>query len=126
MSHGGLIAPGSGLLKNGEAGKGLKSRWYPETLTKRIQNIHALKRRITFKQVDALRSLSHYRRGTKRLRVAYFIDPPYRAAGKRLYSYGCINHQKLFEIAAKLQGRVLLTYEDSAEIRSLAHKLGFK
>src|SRR5207247_1732355 len=64
MSHGGLIAPGSGLLKEGESGKGLRSRWYPKTLTRRIKAIHALKNRITFRQANALRSLSRNHRGS--------------------------------------------------------------
>ncbi|MFH0810375.1 MAG: DNA adenine methylase [Pseudomonadota bacterium] len=37
--HGGILAPGSALIKNGENGKGIKSRWYPETLAKRIRAI---------------------------------------------------------------------------------------
>ena len=36
MQRGGIMAAGAGLIKAGEAGKGLKSRWYPETLAKRI------------------------------------------------------------------------------------------
>lgn len=30
--HGGIIAKGSGMLKNGENGKGIASRWYAKTL----------------------------------------------------------------------------------------------
>src|SRR5439155_26270 len=36
LSHGGIIAPGAGLLCEGEAGRGMLSRWYPETLSRRI------------------------------------------------------------------------------------------
>ena len=31
--HGGILAPGSSLIKNGEKGKGISSRWYPQTQT---------------------------------------------------------------------------------------------
>lgn len=126
MSHGGLIAPGSGLLKKGESGKGIRSRWYPKTLTNRIRAIHALKNRITFRRANALRSLSQHVRKKRKPRIAYFIDPPYSTAGRRLYAFGRIDHQKLFELAAKLPGKILLTYDDTAEIRSLARKIGFK
>ena len=31
-NHGGIMAPGAGLIKYGENGKGVASRWYPDTL----------------------------------------------------------------------------------------------
>ena len=37
--HGGILAKGSGLLKFGENGKGIRSRWYPRTLAKRFIDI---------------------------------------------------------------------------------------
>jgi len=36
VNRGGILAPGAGMIKQGEKGKGLKSRWYPETLKRRI------------------------------------------------------------------------------------------
>jgi DNA adenine methylase len=126
VNHGGLIAPGAGLLKRGEAGNGVKSRWYPKTLSARITAIHALKRQIRFSKADALIWLKRYGRRLGTVRAAYFIDPPYSKTGKRLYEYGEIDHQRLFEIASRLSGRVLMTYDDSAEIRDLARKFGFR
>lgn len=126
VSHGGLLAPGAGLLKKGEAGNGVKSRWYPKTLSLRIEAIHALKRRIRFSETDALAWLRKNGRRKRTGPAAYFIDPPYSMAGKRLYAYGEIDHEKLFEIVARLRGRVLMTYDDSAEIRKLARQFGFK
>lgn len=35
MFHGGILAPGASLMKSGENGKGLKSRWYARTLSQR-------------------------------------------------------------------------------------------
>ena len=38
--HGGHTGQGiGGLLKLGENGKGIKSRWYPETLARRLVNL---------------------------------------------------------------------------------------
>jgi DNA adenine methylase len=58
--HGGILAEGSGLLKNGENGKGIKSRWYPQTLAKRILNLNFIKERIAFFKADALELLPNY------------------------------------------------------------------
>ena len=35
--RGGVIAPGASFIKDGENGRGLMSRWYPETLVARLQ-----------------------------------------------------------------------------------------
>ncbi|MCL5067447.1 MAG: DNA adenine methylase, partial [Thaumarchaeota archaeon] len=48
VSHGGILANGAGLLKHGENGKGLLSRWYPETLRDRILSIQNYKSGIRF------------------------------------------------------------------------------
>jgi DNA adenine methylase len=37
--HGGILAEGSGFIKYGENGKGIRSRWYPATLAKRLVNL---------------------------------------------------------------------------------------
>ena len=54
INHGGILAPGSGFLKNGENGKGIASRWYPETLAKRIRLIGIFRDRISFIEGDGL------------------------------------------------------------------------
>jgi DNA adenine methylase len=80
------IAPGAGWPNYGEAGKGIHSRWYPETLAKRIEAIHALRGKVTFIQGDGLETLRNF--GSVPYTVA-FVDPPYvgrgRGAGLRLY-----------------------------------------
>ena len=43
INRGGILAPGAGIIKQGENGKGLASRWYPETLRRRILEIAALR-----------------------------------------------------------------------------------
>jgi DNA adenine methylase len=45
--HGGILAKGSGMIKNGENGKGITSRWYPKTLRDRILAINYVKDKIT-------------------------------------------------------------------------------
>ena len=41
--HGGILAEGSGLLKHGENGKGIRSRWYPTTLARRFSDLESTK-----------------------------------------------------------------------------------
>ena len=57
INHGGILAPGSGVLKRGENGKGIKSRWYPETLYKRLVSIQRVQERIRFIHGDGLEIL---------------------------------------------------------------------
>lgn len=117
--HGGILAPGSGLIRRGENGRGLASRWYPETLSRRIRAIYAMRHRIAFRQGDAfavLDELGH------RPDVAWFIDPPYHRAGRRLYTCHRIDHEALFARVARLRGPFLLTYDDAPEIRGLASR----
>jgi DNA adenine methylase len=126
VNRGGILAPGAGLLKEGENGKGLASRWYPETLSKRILAIAALKKHIRFIQGDGLAVLQEY---AQREDTVYFIDPPYTAgskkAGSRLYTYSEIAHEQLFAIASTLRGNFLMTYDDDERISQLAKEYGF-
>lgn len=55
--------------------------------------------------------------------VAFFVDPPYSSVGERLYTYGRVDHDRLFSAAAKLPGRVLMRYHNTSEIRRLAAKI---
>lgn len=75
-----------------------------------------------FVKGDGLRAL---RQNADRANVAFFIDPPYTVAGRRLYVHSEIDHEELFSIAASLRGEFLMTYDDAAEIRRLAQKHGF-
>jgi DNA adenine methylase len=124
--HGGILAPGSGPLKYGENGKGVGSRWYPATLAKRIRNIEALSVAITFTEGDGIEAV---RRTSSQRHVAYFIDPPYTAggkkAGKRLYSHFELDHDELFRVVSSVSGDFLMTYDDSRDVRDLANSKGF-
>ena len=127
ISHGGILANGAGLLKNGENGKGILSRWYPATLKKRIMNISKVRKQITFIQGDGFEVLKKY---LDKPDVAFFVDPPYTAskkkAGTRLYKYHQVDHEKLFELMSKLKGNFLMTYDDADEVRALALKYRFE
>jgi DNA adenine methylase len=47
VNRGGILAHRAGLVKNGERGKGLSSRWYPATLERRILEIEQIRDRIS-------------------------------------------------------------------------------
>lgn len=119
VSHGGIIAKGSGMIKSGENGKGITSRWYPKTLRDRILAISYVKDKINFISGDAFEVLEQ---NINNEMAYFFIDPPYTVAGKRLYTYSNINHEKLFKLTAQLKGKFMLTYDDTIEIRQLADK----
>ncbi len=117
--HGGIIAKGSGLIKNGENGKGIKSRWYPRTLRDRIMAIAQVKSKIKFVKGDAFDELAKIKNDKN---TYSFIDPPYTVAGRRLYTHFEIDHDALFALTAQLKGKFMLTYDDTEEIRELAKK----
>ncbi|AEE50446.1 DNA adenine methylase [Haliscomenobacter hydrossis] len=117
--HGGILAKGSGMIKNGENGKGITSRWYPKTLRDRILAINFVKDKIKFIPGDAFEVLEQ---NIENKNAYFFIDPPYTVAGKRLYTYFDIDHERLFALTAQLQGKFMLTYDDTPEIRQLADK----
>ena len=121
--HGGILAKGSGMIKNGENGKGIASRWYPKTLRDRIMAINYIKEKIIFKQGDAFEII---RQNLTDTNTYHFIDPPYTIAGKRLYTHYDIDHESLFEATAQIKGKFMLTYDDTAEIRALANKYGLQ
>ncbi len=123
--HGGILAKGAGLIKQGENGKGLTSRWYPVTIARRIKNIAANKCKIKFIRGDAFDYFSpdNYTQNTY-----YFIDPPYYTAGKRLYTLSDIDHEDLFCCVSNLKCHFLLTYDKNDYILSLVerHKLQWR
>jgi len=121
LHHGGILAHGAGLIKNGENGKGLRSRWYPGTLKKRIMDIMLVRSKIKFIQGDGLEIID---KNLGRNGVVFFIDPPYTKAGRRLYKYHEIDHEKLFDLVEHVNGDFLLTYDDAPEIEALALQRG--
>jgi DNA adenine methylase len=127
MQRGGIMAAGAGLVKAGEAGKGLRSRWYPETLASRIQTLRNLRNTITFQEGDAFQTIAQF---ISNPNAFFFIDPPYTAGGKkagsRLYAHSEIDHERLFRTMSKAKGSVMLSYDDSKEVHTLAQNFGFR
>ena len=127
-SRGGILAPGSNLLMSGEKGRGVASRWYPVTLDNRLSLLDTLRPRIEFTQGDAFSLIEKHMNSPD---AAFFIDPPYTAgegkrAGRRLYKYNDIDHDKLFSTLKKAAGLVLMTYDDCPEVIELAGSSGFQ
>jgi DNA adenine methylase len=123
VQRGGIMAPGASLMKNGENGRGLHSRWYPETLAKRILEIAAIRNRITFIEGDGLEVIAAYADDEG---AAFFVDPPYTVAARRLYSHWEVDHRKLFGLLRNVSGSVLLTYDNTREIAALAEEFRFE
>ena len=115
--YGGILAHGAALVKQGENGRGVASRWYPETLRTRILAVAKLRDRLRFVQGDGLKFLE---RASRMKNTAVFIDPPYTVAGRRLYKYSNIDHIALFQAVSQLHSEFLMTYDNAEEIRSLA------
>ena len=111
--RGGVLAPGAALTKNGENGKGLSSRWYPETLRSRLLEIAEHRERLAFYEGDGVRYLEDL---AGQEGAAFFIDPPYTAsggkrAGSRLYAHNAIDHAKVFSVLAAHRPNFLMTYD---------------
>lgn len=123
VQRGGIMAPGASLMKQGENGHGLASRWYPETLARRILSIFENRHRIRFLCEDGIQYIHD---NANRNEIAFFIDPPYTVAGRRLYVHSDINHRKLFDTVSKVRGDFLMSYDNAEAIRELAAKLGFE
>jgi DNA adenine methylase len=123
VQRGGIMAPGAGLVKQGENGRGLASRWYPKTLERRILGIFENRHRIRFRQGDGL---DFIRDNASRNDIAFFIDPPYTVAGRRLYKHSMIDHEELFRITSGVRGDFLMTYDNATSICKLADKFNLE
>lgn len=118
----GILAPGAALIRQGESGQGLRSRWYPDTLVQRIRDIQSYADRIAFCQGDAMQLLPDLLHGWGQ-RAALFVDPPYSAsgtsAGQRLYTCHDLDHECLFRLLARRRNPFLMTYDATPEIKAL-------
>jgi DNA adenine methylase len=124
--HGGILAHGSGLIKNGENGKGISSRWYPKTLADRITAIKSVRDKIEFIEGDGIEVMAI---NSHQKNAVFFIDPPYTAAGKkagtRLYKYFDLDHDKLFSVTKEISGDFLMTYDNAQGVIDLANRYNF-
>lgn len=117
LSRGGISAPGSGMLERGENGRGIRSRWYPETLATRVEKIYKVRNSILFLEGDGLSYVNQWSYDKSKL---FFIDPPYPKAGRRLYKHFDISPQHVFDAVANLSNNFVMTYDDSPDIVELA------
>ena len=124
----GILAPGASFTKNGENGKGIQSRWYPDTLAARLEAIQEYADKITFCEADGMQLLEPLIHGWGRS-AAVFLDPPYTAGGKRagarLYAHNDIDHAGLFETIARRSSNFLMTYDCAPEIVDLVRRHRF-
>lgn len=127
MQRGGIMSEGAGLVKTGENGKGLFSRWYPQTLAERLDALRSIRKKVVFTHEDAFAVIERYADDKD---AHFFIDPPYTAGGKnagtRLYTHSEIDHEWLFAVMSVVQGSVMMTYDDSPDVRDLAARHGFR
>ena len=126
VSRGGIMAKGASAIKQGEKGRGIASRWYADTLASRIRAIGSFSKRLYFFQGNGA-SLVELCKDNEA--AAFFVDPPYTAAGKRagrrLYTYNEIDHEDLFDRMARVQGAFMMTYDDSLPVIEMARSRGF-
>ena len=123
--RGGILAPGASLIRAGEKGAGLTSRWYPQTLVRRIRAISIISDRLEFHHDDGMDYLEHDRGPD----VSLFVDPPYTAggknAGRRLYAQNEVDHERMFAMLAGASSDFLATYDESEAIAELIHRHEF-
>jgi len=121
------MAAGAGLSKIGEDRKGLVSRWYPDTLIKRIEALRGIRGRTRFEKADAFEIIKRHADDPG---ACFFIDPPYTAggrnAGRRLYANCEIDHGAILSLMASVKGSLMMTYHDVPEVRGMALEHGFR
>lgn len=127
--RGGVLARGASFCRNGENGRGVLSRWYPDTLSRRLSDIEEHSQRLSFVKGDAMNLLPELLNHSNGA-AAVFLDPPYTAkggkrAGSRLYEHSDIDHSALFEMMADHMSNFLMTYDPAPEIIDLVHKYSF-
>ncbi len=119
----GILASGASFIDSGENAKGIGSRWYPDTLVKRLQEIGKHAKRFSFYEDDSMRILAPLLRDLGQKAVV-FVDPPYtgkggKGAGSRLYNHCNIDHAQLFETLDRSRSNFLMTYDEAQEIVDL-------
>ena len=127
--RGGILADGASLIRSGENGNGLASRWYPDTIAQRLLAIAEHAGRIDFRETDGVELLRETLVSVEPSQTVVFVDPPYTAGGKRaglrLYNHNDVDHPRLFSILAESGADFLMTYDMSAEILELVARYNF-
>ena len=127
--RGGILAEGASLIRSGENGNGVASRWYPDTIVRRLVAISKYADRIDFRETDGMELLEETLATAEPSGTVVFIDPPYTAGGKRpglrLYNHNNVDHPRLFAILAESEADFLMTYDMSADILDLVARYNF-
>lgn len=123
VQRGGIMAPGAGLVRNGENGRGLASRWYPQTLKNRLIDLHSVHSQIEFRSGDGIKFMTEHGDDSE---LGWFLDPPYTVAGRRLYLHSELDHGDLFKKASDLSGSFLMTYDNTPQIQEFADEYGLE
>jgi len=124
-TRGGLMHARAGLLRDGERGNGIASRWYPATLAARVRSIGLLRERITLSHGDALETIAKF---GHRKTSAFFVDPPYlgrKGAGSRLYTFSEVEHSSVLKACSMVHGPIWISYEDDPLVAKAAKMLGY-
>jgi DNA adenine methylase len=119
IHRGGVLADGAGVLKHGENGNGIRSRWYPKTIASRLLEIYKQRNKFSFLRRDGFSLLSQYDEDASSVA---FVDPPYFGPANRLYRHWQVDHEKVFQTLDGFKGDFLLAYDDVPDIRQLASK----
>lgn len=105
----------------------MRSRWYPQTLARRFNDLTYIADAIKFCQEDGISVIQKYANNGE---AVFFIDPPYTAggkkAGKRLYRHCDLDHEQLFAACKKIHTDFLMTYDNTEEVKSMARAYGFQ
>ncbi len=127
--RGGILAEGASLIRSGENGSGIASRWYPDTIAQRLGAIAEHADRIDFRETDGVELLRETLISVEPSQTVVFIDPPYTAGGKRpglrLYNHNNVDHPRLFAILAESGADFLMTYDVSERILELVARHNF-
>lgn len=128
MRRGGLLGSRASLLRRGERGRGLHSRWYPETIAYRVVQIHSFRGAIEIHEGDGVATIR--RAVAKKWKAKFFVDPPYADSEtsdyRRLYRHGLIDHWELFVVLARSKRDFLMTYASSPYIDTLRWSHGMR
>lgn len=127
--RGGILASGASFSRKGENGKGVSSRWYPQTIVTRLREIANHADRICFCETDGLKLLETLSNSLQQ-HTAVFIDPPYtfgtrKRAGRRLYSHYELDHARMFSVLADSGANFLMTYDATSELLELIQHHNF-
>ena len=130
--RGGILARGAATIRTGENGRGITSRWYPDTIKQRLTAISDHAARIDFLAANGITILEQRLAEGLPMGTAVFADPPYTAvgkqAGRRLYTHNSVDHPHLFDVLAQLAAQgceIMATYDESPEILTLVDQYDF-